>query len=104
MPVQPLMEENNSAFAIKVEHYHYATKKREEATEFYHIENEAKRRSKVDKRNQNPNETYKYNAKACIKEINKRLKKDKIAMMYNGEGSRVAKYVSLQNLQSGILD
>ena len=31
--LQPLMENNNSAFAIKVEHYHYATKKREEATE-----------------------------------------------------------------------
>lgn len=39
--LQPLVEENNSAFAIKVEHYHYATKKREEATELYHIEKEA---------------------------------------------------------------
>lgn len=29
--LQPLLEENNSAFAIRVEHYHYATKKREEA-------------------------------------------------------------------------
>ena len=68
--LQPLLEENNSAFAIKVEHYHYATKKRAEATEFYHI----------------------YNAKACIKEINKRLKKDKIPMLYNGKEAELNMY------------
>lgn len=78
--LQPLMEENNSAFAIKVEHYHYATKKREEATEFYHIEKEAKDGVRLIKEIKNPNETHKYNAKACIKEINKRLKKDEIIM------------------------
>ena len=40
--LSPMVEENNSAFAIRIEHLHYATKKREEATEFYHIEKEAK--------------------------------------------------------------
>jgi len=90
--MQPLMEENNSAFAIKVEHYHYATKKREEATEFYHIENEAKDGVRLIKEIKNPNETHKYNAKACIKEINKRLKKDKIAMMYNEKEAELNMY------------
>lgn len=83
--LQPLMEENNSSFAIKVEHYHYATKKREEATEFYHIEKEAKEGVRLIKELKNPNETHKYNAKACIKEINKRISRDKLKVLYKGE-------------------
>ena len=90
--LQPLLEENNSAFAIKVEHYHYATKKRAEATEFYHIEKEAKEGVRLIKEIKNPNETHKYNAKACIKEINKRLKKDKIPMLYNGKEAELNMY------------
>lgn len=90
--IQPLMEENNSSFAIKVEHYHYATKKREEATELYYIEKEAKDGVRLIKEIKNPNETHKYNAKACIKEINKRLKKDKIIMMYNGNATELNMY------------
>lgn len=66
--------------------------KREEATEFYHIENEAKDGVRLIKEIKNPNETHKYNAKACIKEINKRLKKDKIAMMYNGKEAELNMY------------
>lgn len=90
--LQPLMEENNNAFAIKVEHYHYATKKREEATEFYHIEKEAKDGVRLIKEIKNPNETHKYNAKACIREINKRLKKDKITILYNGKEAELNRY------------
>ena len=90
--LQPLMENNNSAFSIKVEHYHYATKKREEATEFYHIEKEAKDGVRLIKEIKNPNETHKYNAKACIKEINKRLKKNKIVMLYNGKEAELNMY------------
>lgn len=82
--LEPLIEENNSAFSIKVEHYHYATKKREEATEIYHIEKDASEGVRVIKEVKNPNETHKYNAKACIKEINKRLKKDGVELLYNG--------------------
>ena len=83
--LQPLVEENNSAFAIKVEHYHYATKKREEATELYHIEKEAAQGVRVIKELKNPNETHKYSAKACIREINKKLSKDEIVLLYNGQ-------------------
>lgn len=82
--LQPMMEENNNCFAIRIEHYHYATKKREEATEFYHIEKEATEGVRLIKEIKNPNETHKYNAKTCIKEINKRLVKDGIEMTYNG--------------------
>ena len=90
--LQPLMEKNNSAFAIKVEHYHYATKKREEATELYHIEKKAEEGVRFIKEIKNPNETHKYNAKACIKEINKRLSKDEIVMLYNGVETELNMY------------
>lgn len=90
--IQPLMEENNSAFAIKIEHYHYATKKKEEATEFYHIEKEATNGVRLIKEIKNPNETHKYSAKACIKEINKRLSRDKIHMTYNGVETELNRY------------
>ena len=39
--LEPMIEENNSTFAIRVEHYYYNTKDRNQATEFYHIEKEA---------------------------------------------------------------
>ena len=82
--LQPMVEENNSAFAIKVEHYHYMTRKREEATELYHIEKDASEAVRIIKELKDPNTTHNYNAKSCIREINKRIQKDKIALMYNG--------------------
>ena len=82
--LEPMVEENNSAFAIKVEHYHYQTKKRSEATEFYHIDKDAKEPARIIKELKNPNDTHKYNAKACIKEINKRLEKDGLTLFYGG--------------------
>ncbi len=90
--LQPLVEQNNSAFAIKVEHYHYVTKKREEATELYHIEKEATEGVRFIKEVKDPNETHKYNAKACIKEINKRLNKDEVNMLYNGKETTFNRY------------
>ena len=90
--LQPLVEENNNAFAIRVEHYHYATKKREEATEFYYIEREAKEGGRLIKEIKNPNETHKYNAKACIKEINKRLEKSGINLLYNEKSVKLNMY------------
>lgn len=82
--LEPLVEENNSAFAIKVEHYHYMTKDRNQATEFYHIDKEAEEGVRIIKELKNPNDTHKYNAKACIKEINKKILKDNIKLLFNG--------------------
>lgn len=90
--LQPLMENSNSAFAIRVEHYHYSTKKRDEATEFYHIEKEASAGVRLIKEVKNPNETHKYNAKACIREINKRLRKDGLVLKYNGSDTEINMY------------
>lgn len=81
--LEPMVEENNSAFAIKVEHYHYMTKDKNQATEIYHIEKEAQEGVRIIKELKNPNLTHKYNAKACIKEINKKIQKDNIKLMFN---------------------
>lgn len=82
--IQPMIEENNSSFAIRVEHYHYATKKKSEATEKYYIDKDANEGVRLIKELKNPNETHKYNAKACIKELNKRIAKDNIDLLYAG--------------------
>lgn len=90
--LEPMVEENNSAFAIKVEHYHYQTKKRSEATEFYHIDKDAKEPARIIKELKDPNATHKYNAKACIKEINKKLLKDRITLIYGGNTTVFNRY------------
>ena len=83
--LDPMIDENNSSFAIRVEHYHYATKDRSEATEVYYIEKEAAEGVRVIKELKNPNATHKYNTKACIREINKRLHKHGVQLLFQGE-------------------
>lgn len=80
-----LIDENNSNFAIRIEHFHYNTKNRNEATEIYHIEKEAKEGVRVIKEMKDPNATHKYTMKGCIDEIRKKMEKTGIKMMYKGE-------------------
>ena len=83
--IEPMVEENNSSFAIKVEHYHYLTKDKNEATEVYRIDNTASEGVRIIKELKNPNNTHKYNAKACIKELNKRIVRDNIPLKFRGK-------------------
>ena len=68
--LQPLIADNNSNFAIRVEHLYY-----QEATEGVRIIKQLK----------DPSETHKYNAKNAVREINQRLRKTGIQMLYNGQ-------------------
>ena len=90
--LEPLFENNNNSFAIKVEHYHYFTKDKNKATEMYHIDKEAKEGVRIIKELKDPNKTHKYNAKSCIAEINKRIKKDNLKLMCKGEEVVINKY------------
>ena len=83
--LEPMVAENNSAFAIKVEHYHYMTKDRNQATELYHIVKEAQEGVRIIKEIKNPNDTHKYTAKTCIKEINKKIQKDNVKLLFGGK-------------------
>lgn len=82
--LSPMIAENNHAFAIKIEHYHYLTKDKNKATSFINIDNTATSNAKIIKELKDPNLTHKFSAKNCIKEIRKRLNKQKIQLMFNG--------------------
>ncbi len=90
--IDSLVETNNSRFAIRLEHLYFNTKNRNEATEFYHIEKEAVEGVRLVKELRNPNESHKYNAKACIKELNKRIDKAGLNVRYNGEKATINQY------------
>ena len=90
--LEPMIAENNSSFAIKVEHYHYATKKKSEATEIYHIEKDAPEGVRIIKELKDPNDTHKYTLKACLEEINKRILRDDIVLLFNGKQVKLNTY------------
>lgn len=75
---------NNAKFAIRIDHYHYLTKKKEEATSFIKIDNTADASIKIIKELKDPNNTHKYTAKQCISTIRERLNKADISLTYNG--------------------
>jgi len=86
--LQPMIDGNNSNFAIRIEHYHYLTKDRNQATELYHIEKEAKAGVRIINKLKNPNDTHKYTAKKCIEEINKKLERQGLVLKYKGEAKK----------------
>lgn len=91
--LRSLIEDNNSSFAIRVEHQYYLTKKREDASDTFHISQDAEEGARIIKDLKDPNDTYKYNAKACIREINKQITRQKISLMYSGKViSEINKY------------
>ena len=83
--IAPLIEENNHAFAIRIEHHHYITKDKSKATEVLYIDKNAENSAAILKELKDPNETHKYTAKNCIKEINKRLNRLGIQLLYQNE-------------------
>lgn len=87
--ISPLIEENNSAFAIRVEHRYFQTRKREEATETYYISKDAEEPARIIKEMKNPNDTHKYTAKNSIAEINKRLQRNGVCMLYRGNEAQM---------------
>ena len=90
--LEQLIEAYNSNFAIRLEHFYYSTKDRAEATEYYHIEKEAKEGIRIVKELKNPNFTHKYNAKKCIKELNQKLKRENVHLIFNGNEVQLNQY------------
>ena len=78
-----LIEENNSNFAIKIEHYHYITKNKNEATEILGIDNSSNEKIKVIKELKDPNVTHKYTMKKLNQEVTKKLNKCGINITFN---------------------
>lgn len=75
---------NNSDFAIRIDHRHYITKNRSEATEILSVSKDADAKVQIIKELKDPNDSFKYTAKKCIKEINSRLTRAGIQLIYQG--------------------
>lgn len=75
--------ENNNNFAIKIEHLHYITKDKNQATSLVYLDNQAETGVKIIKELKDPNNTHKYTMKNAIKEINNRLNKKGISFTMN---------------------
>ena len=81
--LEPMIEENNQAFAIKVEHQHFLTKDKNQATSFVYIDKNASSGVKIIKELKDLNNTHKYTMKTAIKEINRRLQNEGIDIKLN---------------------
>ncbi len=78
------IEENNSDFAIRIEHYHYITKDRSKATEIFGIAKDSDTKVQIIKELKDPNDSFKFTAKKCIREVNNRLVRSKIQPLLDG--------------------
>lgn len=83
--ISPMVDENNSNFAIRIEHLHFITKDKGEATSFVNVSKDAEATAKIIKELKDPNDTHKYTMKKCIEQINRKLAKDNIAFCSKSE-------------------
>lgn len=81
--LRSMIEENNQGFAIKIEHLHFITKDKNQATSFVHVDKNAETGVKIIKELQDPNNTHKYTMKTALKDINRRLQSASIEMEMN---------------------
>lgn len=81
--LKPVINENNDRFAIRVDHHYYITKDKNRAATLIRVDNSADTSVKIVKQMQDPNDTYKYTAKKCCSEINRRLEKLRIKIKFN---------------------
>lgn len=75
---------NNSDFAIRIDHRYFITKNKSEATEILAVSKDADSKVQIIKELKDPNDSFKYTAKKCIKEINNRLIRAKVQLIYQG--------------------
>lgn len=81
--LRPMIEENNQGFAIKIEHLHFITKDKNQATSFVYVDKNAEADVRIIKELKDPNNTHKYTMKMALKEINRRLLSEGIELEVN---------------------
>lgn len=81
--LEPMIGENNQAFAIKIEHQHFLTKDKSKATSYVHIDKNADAGVQIIKELKDPNNTHKYTMKTALKEINRQLQSAGIELKIN---------------------
>lgn len=96
--LKPVIDENNSHFAIRVDHHYYITKDKNNAATPIRVDNSADAAIKIVKQIQDPNDIYKYTAKKCCSEINRKLKKININIDFNMYHFRIfCNYYNIKN-------
>lgn len=83
--ISEMVENSNSNFAIRIDHHHFLTKDINKATSSVYIDKNATTGITIVKELKDPNDTHKYTAKNCIKEINKKLRKLNIKISINSD-------------------
>jgi hypothetical protein len=81
--IQKIALGNNDGFSIQIEHRHFMTKNKNEATTLVHLDKEASEGITIIKELKDPNKTHKYTMKACNKEITARLKRRGMNIEFN---------------------
>lgn len=81
--LMPMIDENNQSFAIRIEHLHFITKDKNQATSFVHVDKNAETGVKIIKELQDPNNTHKFTMKTALKEINRRLQNTNADLQIN---------------------
>ena len=89
--IEDISVSTNEKFAIRIDHYHYLTKDVNKATSIVKIDSNADASVNIIKEMKDPNNTHKYTTKSCIEQIQARLKKDNIQLVYN---DRITKFTS----------
>lgn len=86
--IDDLSEDNNSNFAIRIDHYHYLTKDKDKATSIIKVDSTAMTPVKIIKELKDPNNTHKFTAKKCIEIIRSRLLSEHISLLYRGNPTK----------------
>ena len=83
--ISAISSESNSTFSIRIEHDFYITKDKAKATDSVFIDKNATTGVKIIKELKDPNETHKYNSKKVCAEINRRIERESLNVLYKGE-------------------
>lgn len=76
--------ENNDGYAIRIIHEHYVTKDPNKATDIVHFDKNADAGATIIKELKDVNDVYQYNSKRLIREVNNRLRRSNVQLLYNG--------------------
>lgn len=77
-------EDASPNYAIRVEHRHFITKKRDEATEILYVDRNAEHGINIVKEVKDVNKAYGYTVKRSVAEIKRRLERENVQLMYSG--------------------
>ena len=86
--ISKISSESNSTFSIKIEHDFYITKDKSKATDSVFIDKNASTGIRIVKELKDPNGTHRYTSKKVCIEVEKRIEREGLNVLYKGEKLR----------------